>query len=255
MRRIIALSAVSVLALTGLTGCGIGGGPRVSETRDVTGATSVFLDGSATLTITRGEPSLTITAAEPLMSRLTSEVRDGELRLDRRSGFFVFDWGYGDVEYELSLPSLTGLELDGSADVVTDVADGDFDASLDGSGSLEIRNPRAGAIEVSVDGSGDIVVTGIEADSVEASIDGAGTIGLSGRTTALDLAIDGAGSINADELEARDAEASIDGAGDIRLWVTKTLGAVIDGAGSIRHRGGASIVENRIDGVGSVIAE
>lgn len=196
-------------------------GPRVSEDRDIESVESVLLRTSGDLTITVGdEPALTITAPDGTMDRLTSEIVDGVLVLDRVGPGFGFRMG--DVDYELTLPRVSEIGVDGSGDVEADFT-----------GAEDIR--------IDISGSGDVEGTGIDAASVRTVIDGSGEIELSGRADEQTIEIAGSGDVIADELETTTARVEIDGSGDVAVWVTGTLRIDVSGSGDVRHHGGAEV--------------
>lgn len=232
MRRITALAALSILTIPLLSACAfVPVGPPVTQDRPIDDVSAVSLDAWGDLVITRGEPALTITASSGVIDTLTAEITDGVLHLGAKPGFRV---PRGDVHYELTLPAIESVTIDGSGDVDVDFA-------------------GAGSVEIVIEGSGSIDASTIDADLVTVSVDGSGEVDLEGTTARFETSIQGSGDIDADDLEARDVVASIDGTGDMRLVATTTLDARISGAGSIRYSGEAT-VESEIDGVGEIVA-
>lgn len=200
IRRALLLTTVTAVAVAALTGC-MRSGPMTSETRDIDEATAVVLDTSGDLVITEGDPALTIHAPEGVLERLTADVRDGVLELGSRGGPLMMS---GRISYELTLPKLESIEVNGS---------GDVDAVASG-----------GAFRIEISGSGDVAV--------------------SGTADALELTIDGSGDIEAGDLVARDATVSISGSGDVDVQVTGTLDVEISGSGTVTHRGGARVTSD-----------
>ncbi len=199
--RTLALVTAGLLGAAALTGC-VRLGPMGSETAAPPGlddVTAVVLDTSGDLVVTEGEPALTIHAPEGILERLTADVHDGVLELGRRGGPLF--GGGGEIRYELSLPRLDSIEVNGSGDVEAPVS--------------------GGALRIEISGSGDVEVTGT-ADS-------------------LDIEISGSGEVEAGELVVRDASVEISGSGDADLDVTGTLVVDISGSGTVTHRGGAEV--------------
>jgi hypothetical protein len=196
--RLLVLTTAAVLTAAALTGCVRAAGPMTSETREISDVTAVVLTTSGDVEITEGEPSLTIHAPEGVLDRLTSDVNGGVLELGRRGGPMPF---VGEIRYELTVPSLDTIEIDGSGDVTSSVV-GD-------------------TLTIAISGSGDVTVSGT-ADS-------------------LAIEIDGSGEVDADDLEVTDATVEISGSGDAELHVTGSLRVDISGSGSVSHRGGAEV--------------
>src|SRR5215831_14013845 len=64
-----------------------GSGKSATESRNVSGFTSVEIDGSGALQVEQtGTESLTITADDNLLQYLTSEISGGRLKLGTKSG-------------------------------------------------------------------------------------------------------------------------------------------------------------------------
>lgn len=229
--RLIPLLALPAVALVTLSGCAFAPrGPVVAEDRDIDAATSVVLGTSGDLTITEGEPSLTIHAPAAVLERLTSTVRDGVLELGVKSGTPGFLLGR--LSYELTLPSLTGLEVNGSGDVESDVP--------------------GSRLSVEINGSGDLDLEGIDASSVALDISGSGDVELSGRTDDFTLSIDGSADIRADELDSDAVTVELDGSADIEVAASSTLDVSISGSGSVRYRGRPDVTQD-ISGAGEVV--
>ena len=228
--RLLPLIALPAVALVALSGCSFAArGPVVSEDRQIDAATSVVLDTSGDLTITEGEPSLVIHAPAAVLDRLTADVRNGELMLGVKPG--TPGILLGKISYELTLPSLERLEMNGSGDVDSEVSASDLDVEISGLGNLDIDSIDASSVTLDVSGSGDVE--------------------FSGRTDDLEVSIDGSGDVRADELESARASLEIDGSGDVEVAASDSLRVSISGAGSVRYSGSPE-VEQDISGSGEV---
>ena len=198
--------------------------------REIDDATAVQLKTGGDIVISLGDsPSLTITAGQNVISRITSEVHDGVLVLDIPGPTFAL----GEIDYALTLPSISGVDVDGSGDVEVDFA-------------------AADDVTVSISGSGDVEGGNIDAGSVSVDISGSGDVDLSGSTESFDVRIDGSGNVEADDLEAEQATVQISGAGEVEVRATGTLDVKISGSGTVRHTGGAKLSTD-ISGSGEVI--
>ncbi|GHF25771.1 head GIN domain-containing protein [Pseudolysinimonas yzui] len=226
--RILALGAAAALVAVALTGC-VRVGPMSSSTPEIDAVSAVVLDTSGDLTITEGDPSLTIHAPAGVLELLTAEVHDGVLVLGRRPGIMPF--GFAEIRYELTVPSLDSIEINGS---------GDVDSTVSGD-----------ELSIGISGSGDVTVTGVDAEAVELRIVGSGDVELAGDANDFGVEIDGSGDVDADALEVRDATVTISGSGEVDLHVTDTLDVTISGSGTVHHRGGAT-VQSDISGLGDV---
>lgn len=230
MRAIIPIVSVSAIALVAMTGPAAG--PMVSEERELSAVTALVLDTHGDVTITEGEPGLVIHARASVLDRLTSDVRDGALVLGLKPGTVPFGWG--EVRYELTLPSLDRVEINGSGDVDSVVSGGD----------LSIR----------ISGSGDVEVAGIDAALVEIAIDGSGDVSLGGTAVEQRIEIDGSGDIDNEDLRSERATVAINGSGEVSVYVTGKLDIEISGSGSVRYSGSPD-VRSDVSGSGEVVPE
>lgn len=236
------LAAVTAgAALLALAGCvpiwgipGAAAGPRVDEERSIEAVEAVVLQTSGDLTVVVGDtPSLRISAPENVLERLTSDIEGDALVLGLRGpGFGAW---LGEIRYELTVPRLSEVTIEGSGDVRADFT-----------GADDVR--------ITIEGSGDVEATGIDAATVESVIDGSGEIDLAGTTERQTIEINGSGDVDADDLESRTARVEISGSGDVELHVTETLDAEISGSGELRHRGGAAVTGD-VSGSGEIVAD
>jgi hypothetical protein len=205
-------------------------GPRVTEDRDIEAVTAIVLETDGDVVVTLGDtPELTITAPEGAMDRLTTRIVDDVLVLGREGP----GWGFGDIDYAITLPLVSDIQITGSGDVEADFSGAD-------------------EVHVSIEGSGDVSGVGVDATAVESSISGSGDIELAGSADDHTLEIDGSGNFDGQDFETRRARVEISGSGDVEVHVTESLDAEVSGSGEIRYTGGAEVT-SRVSGSGSVI--
>jgi hypothetical protein len=229
---VLALSAVAVVALAGCAPVYGFTGPRVADDRDIESVTAVEVRTDGDLSVTVGDtPSLRITAPQNVLNRLSSDVVDGVLVLGV-SGFPQSTFGLGRITYELVVPSLSSLSIEGSSDVTADFSGADD-------------------VLISIDGSGDVRGSGIDATTVTTEVSGSGDIDLTGRTDEQVVDIDGSADFGGEDLISRVVRVSLAGSGDIEVHATETLDVDLSGSGEVRYRGGASVTSD-ISGSGSV---
>jgi len=232
---IVLLPSAALLALSGCTlvphGPLVPYGPLVTEDRDIAAVTSLVLDSAGDVTVTVGEPSLVIHAPREVLDRLTSTVKDGVLVLGVKRGISGFL--PGDISYDLTVPSLDSIELNGSGDINSDVP-----------------GERLG---IDLSGSGDLDIAGIDASSVTVDISGSGTVSLSGRTDELAASLSGSGEVHADDLDSARVSIDLGGSGDIGVAASDTLDVSISGTGSVRYVGRPEVTQD-ISGSGEVSA-
>ncbi|MCP2635200.1 DUF2807 domain-containing protein [Microbacterium sp. HD4P20] len=205
-------------------------GPMTSEERDIDDVSHVVLDTSGHLVVSEGEPALTIHAPSGVMDRLTSDVDGDTLVLSIEPGFVMT---FGEVRYELTVPRLEMLEVNGSGDVEATVSADD-------------------TVQLSLDGSGDVDWSGLDADRVEVGLAGSGDIALSGSAVELSVDVGGSGRVDAEQLDTEDAVIALDGSGDVDVTVSDTLSVDVAGSGQVTYSGDPS-TDVRVSGSGDVL--
>ncbi|GAA1952484.1 head GIN domain-containing protein [Microbacterium deminutum] len=223
------IAAASALLLAGCMPI-VDPGPMTSETRDIAEVSTVVLDSSGDISITEGAPSLVIRASKGALPRLTSDVSGDKLVLGTTPGTGL---GLGKVHYELTLPHLETIELNGS---------GDVDASVS----------AAGTVRLELGGSGDVGWTGLDADRVEIGLSGSGNVQLKGAAKELAVELDGSGDVDASHLEAQTAKISVAGSGNVDVSARDTLQADISGSGRVTYSGDPA-VSSDVSGSGEVV--
>jgi hypothetical protein len=227
-------AAIAAALLLGVSGCSLvaaGPGERVSRELDIAATTSVILATPGDLVVSVGDtPSLTVTAGETVIDRFTARMVDGALRLEGSSDGPLA----GAVRYELTLPVLDTITIEGSGSVRADFA-------------------GSATAAVTIRGSGDVSGENLAATTVATLVEGSGTVHLAGTTTEQTLTIRGSGGFEGRDLSSERATVDIEGSGDAELTVTERLTASIAGSGDIRHAGGA-VVDGSIAGSGDISA-
>jgi hypothetical protein len=188
-----------LLAVPGLTGCrGVSGSGSIkSETRVVSGFTSVKLAGVGNLTIRQGgQDSLTITTDDNLLPLLQSRVEDGTLILDSPAGTPLKP--SSSIDYLVEVKSLAGV-------------------SLTGAGNIQLKDVQGRKLAVELSGAGNVDATG--------------------QVETLDLQMSGAGNFKGPELAARDVVIHHRGVGNALVNPTSTLDAYVSGVGWVEYLG------------------
>jgi Putative auto-transporter adhesin, head GIN domain len=209
---LIRLAAVVAVGALAVAGCG--GGPRVSETRQVAPFDRIEVSDSLEVDVVPGTGSeLRVRAGEDLMDRVRTESSGGVLRLDLVDrGIVIGPDPLGDVRILVGADSVHGLLIDGS---------------------------------------GDVTLTDIDEEELDLEVHGAGEIEATGTVGDLTATIQGAGAANLSRLAARTARITVQGAGDADLNVSDELDVTVQGAGDVSYRGNPT-VRSEIQGAGDI---
>jgi hypothetical protein len=181
-----------------VSGCNVvfnstgGSGNAATDTRSVSGFSSVEMSGSGELQIEQtGTESLTISADDNLLPYLTSDVLGGQLRLGMKNGSFSPS---SPVVYKLTVKNLNGIALSGSGSINGKaLATDSMKIELSGSGEI-ITAGSSDHMDVVVSGSGNFHGDGFKSKDARVEVDGSGsaTVAASER---LDVNINGSGSV------------------------------------------------------------
>lgn len=223
MKRSLVLMAVAALTSACFLGFNEvdGDGDIVTEQRDLDGYTRVSLSGIGDMTLEEGDEfSFSVRTDSNLMEYIETAVRGDTLVVEQRSGYNL-DPSDG-IEYTVTLPELTGLDVSGVGQIsvpALDVVD----------------------LDVDVSGVGGIDIAELDAESVVVDLSGVGSIELDGETVRLEVDASGTGSFDGGDLRASEGIVEATGVGSVTVWVTDTLEIDASGVGSIRYYGSPSL--------------
>jgi hypothetical protein len=230
-RALLALAALSFAAAPAFAETVRGNGVMKSETRAVSGFTSIGLGLGANVEVKLGNAEgVTIQADENLLPLIETSVKDGALQIKP-------------VRHHLSLSSrdirivVQAKSIDGLA--------------IGGSGSISADALRAAKLKLDIGGSGSLDVKHLEADRVEIAIGGSGDVKLAGSAKKLDASIAGSGDVVAPTLVVDNAEVAVAGSGATKVAVRSKLEVTIVGAGAVGYYGDPQ-VSRTVLGAGSI---
>lgn len=214
----LTLLLVAAAALIAACGCGginvVDAGPHVVRTRPVAAFQRIEVHGSTNVIVHRGgnARTLTVSGGKERVADVRTRVEGGTLIVTRHDESATVDLGDADVTVRVSAPSLAGVRVDGSGDVLLpELAGGPLDIQLNGS----------------------------------ADVRGAGQL------DDLDAGVDGSGSLDMGDVIARDATVDISGSGDADVHAERTLEARVHGSGDVHYRGDPKLTRE-VEGSGSV---
>jgi predicted small secreted protein len=196
-----------VVALaTLLAGCAEvrGSGDVVTQSREVSGVTSVDLAEDAELYIeVNGTESLTVTADDNLQQYLGSDVIGSRLVLDAQDHVNLDPTEV--IVYKLTVKSLE---------------------------------------EIRISGDGSVDARGVHSDQLKIRVSGDGRITIAGNADEQEIRISGDGAYHGENLTSRRASVDISGDGKAVLAVAEKLNANISGDGSIEYLGSPAITQH-----------
>mgnify|MGYP003394298551 CR=1 FL=1 len=191
--------------------CAFGNGDVTTESRSVSAFDSVRVEGAGLLSVHGGAQKVEITSDSSILPYVTTTVSGSTLIIGFKPGVSIHD--PSSLEYDITMPSLSGIELDGACDC-------DIDA--------------------------------FDYDSIRIALNGSGGASLRASANSIAIDLSGAGSVTASDLAAMAATVKISGVGSVALRVAKTLDATLSGVGDLSYWGSPA-VSTKISGLGRVI--
>ena len=238
---LIILVLVSLACQVAIPNVANGSGTVETETREVRDFDAISLENLGNVYITVGNTEkLTIEAEDNLLPLLTSEVKNGTLKLDVVRGRNIDPTK--PITYNLTVKDLKDITLAGSGNIYSTPLEADkMTVILAGSGNINLEEVTSADFNVTIAGSGNIHVDQIVTESVDASINGSGDIRIAGEAPKQDLGVFGSGSYLAGDLQTETMDINIAGSGNVTVWVTEHLSATVNGSGNISYYGRPTI--------------
>ncbi len=249
-----------VLFVLVLSACGIsspdtvtGSGKMISESFDVRDFDQIRVGTSGVLYLKQGDDfSLRVEADDNILPVLDISVEKGVLIL--RTTPEVSRLKYETLIYYVTLPSLSALEISGSADVRAEDFSADaLNININGSGNVTFTDLDAQTLSARLSGSGDLILPVVSAVNILAEVNDSGQMEIGGRTDSLTVRTSGSGDLLAEKLQATSVEVAVNGSGNATLWAVERLDVSISGSGDVQYLGTPQLSE-KISGGGELIA-
>lgn len=202
MKRIYIFLAMMAMLAFATTACA-GDNDRVNQTRKVADFTRVEFTAVGQIYFTQSpEVSFRIEGKEKHVKNITSEVRDGVLKIGYKDNNRNRKGSKNGVTIYLTAPTLEGVEFTGvgSFNCKETLKADDIRFDVEGVGSLDVRDLQCKTLTLRLEGVGNADVE-VNADHVDASMEGVGSVTLSGKTRTANIDKSGIGSLNTRRLE------------------------------------------------------
>lgn len=214
MRRIVLIPlalAACASASAATRGFPVGGFDRIES------------NGSADVRVVVGPaPSARATGEQQSLDRLVVGVEGGVLKIGSRPGG-GWNMGWGSRKptvVQVTVPALR-------------------EATVTGSGDMDIDHVRARSFAATLVGSGDVTVHAIEAGDVALTLQGSGDLKAAGQARQARVVMHGSGDLDAKGLRVADAFVQSTGSGDTDIGATHNARIMLTGSGDVTVLGGA----------------
>lgn len=208
-----------------------GSGIVKTESRNVSGFSSIAVSIPANVTIVQGDAEgVVLEADDNILPLIETVIEDRALQIRFR-------------EKNQSVKTST-LKLTINAKSVEGI-------TVAGSGDVHAAILRSPILKARISGSGDVNIGNLEADSLIVSVAGSGNFTASGKAKNVEVRIAGSGDLKIGKLEANTVKVSVAGSGDATVWAKETLNVSVAGSGDVRYYGDAKVSQS-VAGSGSV---
>ena len=215
----------------GIFNCECGEGDIVSQTLNINEFTGVKLRGSSKVFITQGNDfQVIVEGQQNIIDLIELDIQDNIWEIE----FEECIRDYEKLNFYITIPDITRLEVSGSGDIVGQNA---FNADV---------------LQLKVDGSGEVDVEIENAETVETKIEGSGKIKVKGQANDSENRISGSGDLRAFDLEVLTSYVKITGSGDAEVNASDELKVKITGSGNVYYKGNPAI-DVDITGTGDLV--
>jgi hypothetical protein len=191
------------------------GSPPATNRYAIDEATKLELIGPGSVRINRGSNSLLVlTCSAEDRERLEVKVSGDTLKVQYQGGFLRNRSPQGQIDYEITLPILAALKIEGAlAGTAENVDTRDLDIELKGGALIEMTEMRAADLDVKLAGGSKLTCTGA--------------------VTRLDVALDEGSTFEGAGLACEEAEVDADGGSVASVRPGRRLQADADGESTV----------------------
>ncbi|HTE23121.1 head GIN domain-containing protein [Flavitalea sp.] len=229
-----------LLSVVVLSSCRFGGGKRVegngnikSEERSVGSFSVVEVHGAIDVHVSQGDlKPVRIEGDENLLEYIEIKQNGNKIEVRSRRGYNLRPTS--DLKIYVTSPNFSEIGVSGACDII---------------GETKISNNDKLSLHVS--GAGDIKME-VDVPVVTTDISGSGSVNLKGKTRDFSCELSGAGHARCFDLLTENTTIEISGAGDAEVYASMKVDAQVSGAGSVKYKGEAATVNQKVSGAGSV---
>ncbi|TSA27117.1 MAG: DUF2807 domain-containing protein [Bacteroidetes bacterium] len=236
MKKFVYLLILSCIALN-FSSCEKikGKGDVVAQIRNITGFNGISLAIDATVYFSPDTSFyVEVRAQQNILDILETVIGPNNTLIIRyKSGVIVGT--HEPIKIFIAAPCIQLLTISGSGDILVDTPwhNQYLQASISGSGNIQVSQVEAAELQVTISGSGNVLA-------------------ITGEVSYQVLKISGSGNIDLEGVTSDTTYTTISGSGNITVWVTTLLDATISGSGNVYYKGDPTI-NTHISGSGSVI--
>ncbi len=257
MKRIISIYSLLILVIVTTScrrenfPCIKGKGSVQTQTRDVSSYSRIEFQTEGTVYITVDTfYSMKIEAQQNIIDDMQTELNGNSLKIYNKHCLK----NHEPIKIYITTPSLNGIDLSGSGNLIVSskIEATDFDLNVSGSGDIELQDSLiANSVTSNISGSGSMKMIAV-CNSLTGKISGSGNITVKGKTSSEKFTINGSGDIHSFDLSSLTAEITVSGSGATEINVADNLDITVSGSGDLYYKGNPTI-NSQMNGSGNLI--
>ena len=210
-----------------------GNGNIKSVERSVGSFSEVEVHGAIDVHVSQGDSKpVRIEGDENLLEYIEIKQNGNKIEVRSRRGYNLKPTS--DLKIYVTSPNFSKIDVSGACDII---------------GDTKISNNDR--LNLQVSGAGDIRME-VDVPVVTADISGSGSVNLRGKTRDFSCDLSGAGHARCFDLLSENTTIDISGAGDAEVYASMKVDAEVSGAGTVKYKGDAATVNQKVSGAGSV---
>lgn len=254
MKKLWILGIAGALMLGAMAGAAAASDETVSETRAVDARiTRVRLDGVFDISVRQGTAASLVVTGDPRWVSQTTTRQSGDTLIIENGSHTVRGSTRRGLHAELVLPGLRELTSESfGASEVRGFTGENIALSLDGAGSITMRDNHYRVVKASLGGLGSMTLLGLDTDLIELNLEGAGHVKLDGHTRMLRANMEGLGGLDAQQFMAESVSVDLSGLGSATVNARQNANLNLSGLGSVTVYGKPLNRKVSVDGLGKV---
>ncbi len=257
MKRIISICSLLILIIATSScrrenfPCIKGKGSVQTQSRDVSDYTRIEFQTEGTVYITVDTfYSMKIEAQQNIIDDMQTVLNGNSLKIYNKHCLK----NHEPIKIYITTPSLDGIDLSGSGNLIVSskIEAADFDLSVSGSGDIELQDSLfSNSVTTTISGSGSMKLIAV-CNSLTGKISGSGNFSVTGNTSLEKFTISGSGNIHAFDFFSHTSEVAISGSGNVEINVSDNLDVTVSGSGDVYYKGNPTI-NTHMSGSGNLI--
>ncbi len=257
-KAIIPLTIITVLAAALLSACTAPGpGSIISEEKDFSNFTRVYVEGTFDIDIVQSESFSVIIRADSSFFDYVAVSQESDtlkISLNPHHAFTDFTLQARTLKAEITMPALYGLNVSGASKVTASGFSStteDFLINISGASSLNLNKMVVKDLDGEVSGASKIAGS-INATDASLEVSGASKVELDGSAKNIVLAVSGASKVDLADFPLDNASIDLSGASEATVHVKERLACKLSAASRLYFQGNPVMGDIEVSGASTI---